>query len=228
MKYLHIFGKLLISVGCGILLFVLWTLKGTDIYTHNQQRHLEAQFDALPKITASPDKTASNNNDEPPPPKPPVNFEDDLEAGDPVFRLAIPSIDVRKMVVEGVGVDDLRKGPGHYPSCRPEFGKPLCTDFEEVFPGEKGRVIVSGHRTTYGAPFWGLDKVQNGDEIHIDTLWGTYVYTVFKKEIVQPDTAVVVVSVDNAAELVLTTCNPKFSASERLVVYARMSEARAA
>ncbi|MGH2754467.1 MAG: class E sortase, partial [Actinomycetota bacterium] len=116
----------------------------------------------------------------------------------------------------------------HYPSCRPEFQKPLCTDFEEVFPGEDGRVIVSGHRTTYGAPFWGLDKVENGDVINVETLWGNYVYTVYKKEIVQPDTPTVVVSVDDEAELVLTTCNPRFSASERLVVYARLSEARPA
>jgi sortase A len=228
MRFLHIFGKFLISVGVGVLLFVLWTLKGTDIYTHNQQRHLEAEFDALPRLSPAPDTDPGDGSDEPKPPRPPVNFEDDLESGDPVFRLAIPSIDVEDMVVEGVGVDDLRKGPGHYPSCRPAFAKPLCTDFEEVFPGEKGRVIVSGHRTTYGAPFWGLDKVDNGDVINVETLWGHYEYTVFKKEIVEPDTPTVVVSIDDAAELVLTTCNPKFSASERLVVYARLSEARPA
>ena len=225
MRFLHYFGKFLISVGFGILLFVLWTLKGTDIYTHNQQRSLEAEFEALPRFTPTPEENASVDDPSPKPPKPPVNFEDDLEAGDPVFRMAIPSIDISHMVVEGVGVDDLRKGPGHYPSCRPEFSKPLCTDFEEVFPGEKGRVIVSGHRTTYGAPFWGLDKVKNGDVINVETLWGSYEYTVFKKEIVEPDTPTVVVSVDDAQELVLTTCNPRFSASERLVVYARLSEA---
>ncbi|MGH2754056.1 MAG: hypothetical protein ACRDLB_06440, partial [Actinomycetota bacterium] len=115
MRFLHIFGKFLISVGVGVLLFVLWTLKGTDLYTHSQQRHLEAEFEALPRLTPAP-VDDPDGSDEPRAPRPPVNFEDDLEAGDPVFRLAIPEIDVEDMVVEGVGVDDLRKGPGHYPS----------------------------------------------------------------------------------------------------------------
>jgi sortase A len=99
----------------------------------------------------------------------------------------------------------------------------LCTEFEEVWPGEKGRVVVSGHRTTYGAPFWALDKLENGDELRIEAKWGNFVYEVTDMKIVQPDSLAIAVQ-SNKAEIVLTTCNPKFSAAERLIIFAELVE----
>ena len=148
--------------------------------------------------------------------------------GEGVFRLRIPSIDLEHMVVEGVGTEELQKGPGHYPACGPGFGRPLCTDFDEIWPGEKGRVVVSGHRTTYGSPFWDLDKLESGDEIMIETRWSDQpiVYEVSETKIVSPNSPIVVIPSDRA-ELALTTCNPKFSAEQRLVVFAEMQTATA-
>jgi sortase A len=60
--------------------------------------------------------------------------------------IQIPAIDVERVVVEGVGRDDLRKGPGHVPST--------------MMPGQPGTFGVSGHRTTYGAPFYRLDELR--------------------------------------------------------------------
>lgn len=139
--------------------------------------------------------------------------------------MKIPDLGLSAVVVEGVGTDDLRKGPGHYPSCRAGFERPLCTDFAEAWPGQRGRVVLSGHRTTYGAEFHRIDELARGDEITIESEWGTFVYRVTGQEIVEPDSRKVVVA-SNEAEIALTTCNPKYSAAERLIVYARLEKAR--
>jgi sortase A len=194
----------------GVLMFVGWTLWGTGLYTQGQQDDLRREFGAAQVPDLLPGEKPGH---------PPKGF--DPGPGRPVFLLKVPAIKMDKVVVEGVGVEDLKKGPGHYPECRAGFLKPLCTEFDEVWPGEKGRVVVSGHRTTYGAPFWDLDKLHKGDEIMTKTKWGTFTYTIFKKTTVPPNSAAIVVPGNNA-EIVLTTCNPKFSASERLIVFGRM------
>ncbi|HWC13596.1 MAG TPA: sortase [Actinomycetota bacterium] len=207
MRYVRFLGKLLISLGVGVLLFVVWTLWGTGLYTARAQDELEVTFADQPPVVLD-EKGQVPENFTPGP-------------GDPAFRLRIPAIDLRQVVVEGVGTDELHKGPGHYPSCRPGFARPLCTEFEEMWPGEDGRVIVSGHRTTYGAPFFHLDRLQAGDKIITTTTWGEYTYEVTRKEIVPPDSLAIAIQ-SGTPEIVLTTCNPKFSAAERLIVYAEL------
>lgn len=215
MRALPYIGKFLIAVGVGVLLFVGWTLKGTDLYTNQQQDRLAEEFAKAPVLAAPARKDGRKG--------PPKGFAPG--PGEPVFKMDIPAIDISNMiVVEGVDTEALRMGPGHYPECREGFERPLCTEFPAVWPGEDGRVVVSGHRTTYGAPFWGLDKLRSGDEIRVDTQWGDFVYEVTEKEIVQPDSLAIAVQSDEA-EIVLTTCNPKFSAEQRLIVYARLLDA---
>jgi sortase A len=219
MKYLRVLGKFLISVGVGILMFVGWTLWGTGIYHDRAQHRLTEKYETLPSFT--PESLASPEDGDGDDPGPVVEEPELPGPGDPVFKLIIPEIDVDEWVVEGVDVTDLQAGPGHYPECREGFEEPLCTHFPEVFPGEEGRVVVSGHRTTYGAPFWDLNKLQPGDEIITNAKWGRFTYVVTKQEIVHPNSAVIVIPSDRA-EIVLTTCNPRFSAEERLVVFAEM------
>ncbi len=109
------------------------------------------------------------------------------------------------MIVEGTGEGQLQEGPGHYP------GTPL--------PGEVGNAAIAGHRTTYGAPFYNLDGLKPGDAINVETPQGLFQYVVVLAKIVQPtDTSVLQTSV--LPELTLTTCNPRYSASQRLVVQA--------
>jgi sortase A len=102
-----------------------------------------------------------------------------------VFRLKIPAIDLSQ-IVEGVGTEELRKGPATTRRIVPG-SKSLCTESKEAWPGQNRRVIVSGHRTTYGAPFGDLDKLERGDRIVTKTKWGTFTYTVTTQRIVQPD-----------------------------------------
>lgn len=212
MTALRIIGKALISLGVGVLLFVGWTLWGTGIYTAREQASLAREFDRAPLLPEHQYEQDSGSGF--------VKLKDfKPRPGSAVFKINIPSIDVHQVVVEGVDVDHLRKGPGHYPTCREGFD--LCIDgYEnEGWPGEKERVIVSGHRTTYGAPFWDLDKLSNGDEVRVETKWGDFLYEVSDSTVVDDSSRTIAVP-GNEAELVLTTCNPKFSAAERLIVYA--------
>ena len=213
MRFLRVLGKLFISVGVGVLLFVAWTLWGTGLYTNQIQSDMREEFE---RSLAQPDQGSKG---------PSKAFLRGLDPGDPVFELKIPKIDFNKIVVEGVGTEDLRKGPGHYPECRAGFAPPLCTPFEAAWPGEPGRVIVSGHRTTYGAPFYKLNELKKGDEIRVRARWGEFRYVVTQTKIVLPDTPAVVVQELKDSELVLTTCNPRFSAAQRLIVFATMVEA---
>jgi len=130
--------------------------------------------------------------------------------GDPLGRLRIAAVGLRTVVVEGTEPGELRDGPGHYP--------------DTVLPGERGTVALAGHRTTYGAPFRHLDALDRGDRIDVDTPYGAFTYRVDDTRIV-PATAVGVVGRKAYDRLVLTACHPLFSASERIVVSARLERA---
>jgi sortase A len=125
--------------------------------------------------------------------------------GEWVGTIEIPKIGIDKVFVEGTGREDLKKGPGHYP------GTPL--------PGQAGNAAIAGHRTTYGHPFFDLDQLGAGDKIITTSPAGRYTYEVRDTLIVHPEDTYVV---DNTpdAQLTLTTCNPKYSARERLVIKA--------
>jgi len=128
--------------------------------------------------------------------------------GQPVGLLTIPRIGLNdEVIVEGVSDSDLRQGPGHYP------GTPL--------PGQPGNAAIAGHRTTYAAPFYNLNELQVGDPVVVRTLAGTFHYAVSQTTIVAPTDAAVLDDT-TGPELTLTTCNPRYSASQRLVVVATL------
>ena len=128
-----------------------------------------------------------------------------IQDGDSLTRIRIPAIDIDVVVVEGVSASALRAGAGHYPST------PL--------PCEAGNVAIAGHRTTYGRPFHNLDLLQNGDEIFLQTPIGECRYLVSEQKIVPPTDASVIQATPDT-RLTLTTCHPKGSARERLIIHA--------
>jgi sortase A len=132
------------------------------------------------------------------------------DPGDPVGRIKIPEVDLSKVVVEGTDGGSLRKGPGHYP--------------ETPLPGIHGTVAIAGHRTTYGAPFRDLDKLEEGDEIDVEMPYGRFVYEVERQQIVDPSATWVTKRVAHD-RLVLTACHPKYSAAQRIVIFARLRRA---
>jgi sortase A len=213
MRALEFAGKFLISAGVGVLLFVAWGLWGTGFYTARQQARLEASFEALPDLAPPPGGPTGTG--------PPEEFSP--VPGEPVFRLRIPEIGLDSIVVEGVESDQLRMGPGHFPACREGFEPPFCLEVGEAWPGGPGRVIVSGHRTTYGMPFWDLDELEAGDDIRVESRWGEFTYEVSELQVAEPDQLALWVGED-VAEMVLVTCNPPFSVEERLFVFAELQD----
>ncbi|HVE93919.1 MAG TPA: class E sortase [Acidimicrobiales bacterium] len=191
-------GRALMISGALLLLFVVYQLWGTGIAEDRHQGALRNQFrTSIAAAPVGPDESA------PPPPD-----------GAAIAIIKIPRLGVEKAVVEGVGVDDLQKGPGHYP--------------QTPMPGQPGNVGIAGHRTTYGAPFFNLDQLEPGDPILTTTAQGRFRYEVIGTTVVTPSEVSVLDPTDDN-RLTLTTCEPRFSASRRMIVTARLvGEAAAA
>jgi sortase A len=128
--------------------------------------------------------------------------------GHAIGSIRIPRIDAHYAVVQGTDTASLRKGPGHYPDTN--------------FPGEGGTVAIAGHRTTYLAPFNQIDKLKRGDEIVLDMPYGKLTYEVEQTKIVDPTDLSVVDQVRGRERLVLSACHPLYSASQRIIVFARL------
>jgi len=195
------------AVGILGLLFVAFQLWGTGVFQSRHQAELRHQFEqvlrahheSLPARPAAPAPGARAPAVVPQVAAPPT--------GSPVGVIRIPAIGLDQVVVEGVNEAELSLGPGHYP------GTPL--------PGEAGNVGIAGHRTTWGHPFYSLDQLAPGDPIVITTIQGTFTYATVGSRVVSPsDVAVLDPTPD--PELTLTTCNPRYSAAQRLVVTARL------
>jgi len=204
-RVLGAIGRACITLGVLILLFVAYQLWGTGIREAQAQNRLQDDFAvALEEAEAVPPTTSTTVPGEPVtvPTIPPVG------EGEPTARIRIPAIGVDKIVVEGVALPDLKKGPGHYP--------------ESPLPGQEGNAAIAGHRTTYGAPFNRIDELQPGDEIDVQTVQGEFTYVVKEQLIVSP-TQVEVLEDKGDNRLTLTACHPKYSARQRIVVVAELA-----
>jgi sortase A len=146
------------------------------------------------------------------PPEDPQDLRPRILPGDAYAEIEIPSIDIDFVVVEGTDYEDLKMGPGHY------------TDTADPWDGT-GRVGIAGHRTTYLAPFFNLDRVAVGDTITLLTPYGRYRYEVTANFVLPEETAGKVLEQTEQPTLVLTTCNPKYASSERLIVEADLAQA---
>jgi sortase A len=193
-------GQLLITAGVVVLLFCVYELKVTNVYTDHQQKQLDQ---TLVHEWVEPPTTPAG-------PSLPVS-----SLGKGFARIYLPTLGRKEVhvVVEGVSHADLKKGPGHFPG----------TDL----PGALGNVVISGHRTTYGAPFNRLDELHVGDPIVLETRTMFFTYAVQRLFVVKPSAIGVTYHVPDHPTatptqrlLTLTTCNPKYSARTRLIVRA--------
>ena len=243
-------GRTFIGAGLLLLLFVAYQLWGTGLHEARAQDSLSKQFDdklathldvaktaseLTPKDTTTSagglattsrvtsTTTTSTTTTSTTSARAGTATSDhatpvDVKPGEALAHLRIPKIGVDKLVVEGVTVEDLRKGPGHYRST-PQ-------------PGYAGNAAIAGHRTTYGAPFNRIDELAPGDKITVTTLHGTWNYEVLPAPN-DPSSGHFVVSPDDVwvlndfgdNRLTLTACHPKYSASQRIVVVAKLLDA---
>lgn len=233
-------GLGLVTAGLVVLLFVAYELVGTNLSEEHSQSVLAREFHTALTLTRGTTATTGKSTNLVTPTTPstssralPANNAQKLHAtrshektqqkstalagvagsslplpppGGALDHLVIPAIGLSRYVVQGVGEPELQMGPGHYP------GTPL--------PGQPGNVGIAGHRTTFGAPFFRLNEVSRGDLVLLtDTSGTTWVYSVVRQWVVAPDDNAVLDPTHDAV-LTLTTCNPRFEATTRLVVRA--------
>jgi sortase A len=203
-KVIRGFGWVLIVSGAIVLLYVVYLLWFTGLETERAQRDLEQVWTDTITVPEGPGPVDA--------PVGPVEvgeayaalwFERDGE------RIVNDNI---LYVLEGVSLEVLKSGPGHYP--------------ESDLPGGAGNFAIAGHRTTYGQPFWALDELAEGDTIHVvDRNGDEWVYAYVEQRIVHP-TDIWVVDADpletGAPTITLTTCHPRYSAAQRLIAWGEL------
>jgi sortase A len=131
-----------------------------------------------------------------------------VTTGAAIGRIEISKIGADFDIVQGTDSSSLEKGPGHYPSTS--------------LPGLGETVGIAGHRTTYLAPFRHIDALKPGDRILVKMPYADFTYTVQYHRIVLP-TALWVTGNVGYDRLVLSACNPLYSAAQRIIVFARLS-----
>ena len=134
-----------------------------------------------------------------------------VKVGEGLTRLRIPKLGVDVLVVEGTTTAALRAGAGHYP--------------ETPLPGEVGNVGIAGHRTTYGRPLYRMDELGPGDIAELETPLAIHTYKAVpafdghaNPWVVKPTDIGVVDPAGKRRLLTLTTCHPKGSAKQRLIM----------
>jgi sortase A len=203
-------GELLVTAGMVLLLFVVYEVYVTDLLTSQRQdqlsEDLREEWDSAP----APDRGSITR----------------VDLGDAFAVLRVPRLgeDYTRVVLEGTAEEQLSQGPGHY--------------VDSAMPGEQGNLALAGHRVGKGSPFLELDTMQAGDPIVVETADSWFVYRVLPDDdpsgipgthVVSPSAVEVVAPTPNdagaapsGAYLTLTTCHPRYSARQRLVIHARL------
>jgi sortase A len=220
-RFWHILSIALITAGVVVIADVGITLAYKEplssIYAsikqgeaESQLKDLEASYPspqdrhAVAKVRSSPRRIAILAR----------RFAASVETGQAIGRIEAPDMDgLNEVMIQGTDTSSLEKGPGHYP--------------DTPFPGQGGTVGVAGHRTTYLAPFRHIDSMHRGDPIILKMPYATFVYRVEKTEIVDPSDVGIVRKV-GYERLVLSACDPLYSASHRFIVFAKLVTAHLA
>ncbi|MEO7124442.1 MAG: class E sortase [Lacisediminihabitans sp.] len=211
---LGLIGELLITAGVLVFLFLGWQLWLNDLVVGGQQDKAATQ---LAKTWAKSTPT-----------KAPASGKTVVDYGAPIVpavqkeatKFAIMYIprfgsDYARQIAEGVSTTDvLDKGIiGHYPGTQ--------------MPGAIGNFAVAGHRTTHGAPFHEIADLRVGDKIYVQTADGYFTYDFRGLEYVRPTGIGVIDPVPQSPGvaptdriLTMTSCNPMFYSSERIIGYA--------
>ena len=136
-----------------------------------------------------------------------ARFRRTTHAGEPIGRIVIGRIGLKMVVVDGTDESSLEKGPGR--------------DLRSYMPGQDRLVYIAGHRTTYLAPFSHIDSIRPGDVIRLEMPYATFVYRMTRHTVV-PATDMSVLQSPKHEELELQACHPRFFATHRYIVYAKL------
>ena len=208
----RILGTLMIVAGVGALAWALvvwqWQDPFTAVVNKLEQRELAKDFErrieegrgrALAVDTSAEELRESL-------PLAAAAWRKRSQRGDAVARLRIPALGVDEIVVNGTDTGSLKRGPGRY------LGSGM--------PGEGKLVYIAGHRTTYGAPFSHIDRLDRGDRVFLELPYATIEYAITGSKIVAASETSVLKS-KGFEQLVLQACHPRFFASHRYLAYAK-------
>jgi sortase A len=215
-------GQTLITGGLVVLLFVVYEVYVTNYFAHREQSKVHQ---ALEQVWATGRDPLAL----------PGAGGVGIPLGQGIANIYIPRLgrDFAFTIVQGSAIPtdaELEKGPAHYR--------------DTALPGAVGNFAMAGHRVGKGEPFLNLDRVKAGDTVIIETKTSWFVYRVLGKngdlaqtdangvpgrEIVSPSDGDVLLPVPNHPNqqpgpnnryLTMTTCHPKFTANQRMVVHA--------
>jgi sortase A len=209
-RLLRTLGTLMVVAGLGTLgwsvLVWQWQDPFTALYERYEQGKLESSYEAraggfrLPagKTAAFPAADLRRVAQ---------RYRAETRPGEALGVLTIGSLGLRKVVVNGTDHDSLMRGPGRDPHT--------------YMPGQGRLVYIAGHRTTYGAPFSHIDEIGKGDYLTLEVPYAKFTYRV-TGHVVVPATAVDRLRSKKLEQLVLQACHPRFFASHRYLVYAKL------
>jgi sortase A len=210
-RFRRVFGTLLIAAGVLTLAWVVcvwrWEDPFTAVYTHIQQSRLARAYDSRAAAFKPELRSGSLASLQRQVAASAQAYRRTLHTGDPVGRIKIGRIGLNMVVVQGTDHETLKKGPGHYAGS--------------ALPGEGRLVYVAGHRTTYLAPFAYIDDIRVGDFVTMEVPYGTFTYRVTRHYVVT-ENAVEVLRDHGREILRLQACHPRFFASHRYLVDARL------
>jgi sortase A len=212
-RIVRVTGTLMLVGGVAVLAWVLvvwrWQDPFTALYTTWKQHQLSQSYERRaqafeapkPKATATAGVKDAQIHAEA------RRYRLQSQRGQAIGRLRVPRLGLNMVLVDGTDHDSLTKGPG--------------LDRRTYMPGEGQLSYIAGHRTTYLAPFAHIERMQAGDPITVEVPYGTFRYRVFRHVIVRADDLAVLHS--HGREIVeLQACHPRFFASHRYIVYARL------
>lgn len=136
-----------------------------------------------------------------------AHFRHTAVEGQAIGRIVVPRLGLNMVLVNGTDESSLERGPGR--------------DLVSYMPGQNRLVYIAGHRTTFLAPFSQINTMRRGDRIRLEMPYGTFVYRTVRHVIV-PATDLAVLRSPRHELLALQACNPRFFATERYIVYARL------
>jgi sortase A len=211
----RIFGTLLIAAGVVTLAWAVtvwqWQDPFTALYTHWQQgklaRQLRDEEQAFTPVRAGGGLAAEEQAVA----RDAARFRRQARPGQAIGRIVIGRIGLNMVLVQGTDEESLKKGPGR--------------DARSFMPGQNRLVYIAGHRTTYLAPFSHIDEIRPGDSIRVEMPYGTFVYRMVTHRVV-PAADMSVLSSPHHEQLELQACHPRFFATHRYLVYARLVSVR--
>lgn len=206
-RVIGVIGELLITIGVVLLLYVGWQLFINDPLVGGQQQNTAEHYRS--------DNGQNTTADFKP-------IDDKLKQGQVFGRLYVPRFgkDYVRLIGQGTfqKITLNRIGPGHYLTSQ--------------WPGEIGNFAVAAHRTSHGAPFFKIDTLTTGDKVFVETNDNWYIYDYRQTKIVLPTDIGVIAAVpkemDGAVRggkyMTMTSCNPKWSSTQRIVVWLELEK----